>query len=762
MTEPVSDDRTPLVLLADDDEAARLLIEFALTDANLRVVQAQDGKEAVDAFLRERPDIVLLDVNMPVMDGYEACRTLRTLPGGESVPILMVTGHEDIQSITSAYEAGATDFLSKSSNWAIVAHRVRYMLRAARALAEAEKTRKILSSAQRIARIGGWEWRADSDRLLLSRELRDMLGLEAGDDEISRERYMNAVHPDDRKRIREATVAALRNVRPYNVIHRVIFPDGSQRCLHARAEVDFDPAGRAVRMFGTVQDQTDRLTNWRTDHFDSLTGLPNRVMFRDQLSRAIAGCARTEQRLAVMFLGLDQFKGINDAYGHAVGDRALAAAAERIAACVRGSEAVSRGPLDDPAGGELHEAAQQLLGLGRPGGDEFCLFLANVGEPGNAAKVARRILAKLARPMVIGRHELAVGASIGIAMYPTDGENSETLLRNAKAATYQAKEGGRNNYRFFASAMNAEAFHRLSLENALRKAVDNGEFVLHYQPVVSFTDGEVVGAEALIRWQHPELGLVLPAEFLALAEETGLIIPISEWVLEHACRQAAAWRDLTPSPLKISVNVSAVHFRHHAILQSVNRALQSSALDARQLTLELPESTLMRDAETTLGMLRQLAEIGSAPVCRQFRRRLFLLHVPAPLSAALGQDRPLIRARPSREPGCGGDRARDRRHGPYPYAHRGGRGRRDAGSASIPARTRLPGVPGLPVQSGSAGRKARGVAAAQTQAAMNIARAIRARAFQRQGEFHRRLERAAASLNARRAWPRDQYRRRHR
>jgi EAL domain-containing protein (putative c-di-GMP-specific phosphodiesterase class I) len=276
----------------------------------------------------------------------------------------------------------------------------------------------------------------------------------------------------------------------------------------------------------------------------------------------------------------------------------------------RSGETVSRDPLDEPVGGDSHEAAQQLRGLGRPGGDEFCLFLANVVEPRNAAKVARRILAGLARPMPIGQHELAVAASIGIAMYPTDGEDGQTLLRNAEAATYHAKEGGRNNYRFFASAMNAEAFHRLSLENALRKAVDNGEFVLHYQPVVSVADNRVVGVEALIRWQHPELGLVMPAEFLALAEETGLIIPISAWVLEHACRQAAAWRGLTPSPLKISVNMSAVYFRHHAMLQSVNRALQACAPDARQLTLELPESTLMRDAETTLGILRQLAEMG--------------------------------------------------------------------------------------------------------------------------------------------------------
>ena len=518
MTGPAADERRPVVLVADDDEAARLLIEYALTDANLRVVQAQDGQEAVAAFPRERPDIVLLDVNMPVMDGYEACRALRGLPGGERVPVLMVSAHEGIQSINRAYDAGATDFLTKSNNWAMVAYRVRYMLGAARALAGAGK------------------------------------------------------------------------IQP------------------GRAS---DPA---ARMPATLQDASERPANdanvRRPDHFDSLTGLPNRVMFRDQLSRAIACCARTGRRLVLMFLDLDQFKRINDAYGHAVGDRVLAAAAKRVAACVRSRESVSRGPVDEPAGGEAHEAMKELHPLGRPSGDKFCLFLEHTGQPRDAAKVARRILAELARPMPIGPHEIVLGASIGIAMYPIDGEHSETLLRNAEAATYRAKEEGRNNYRFFSRAMSARTFHRRSLENALRKAVDKGEFVLHYQPVVSIADGRVVGAEALLRWQHPELGLVLPAQFLGLAEDTGLIIPISVWVLEQACRQAAAWRGLTPAPLHLSVNVSAVHLRHHAMPQSLERALQACTPDARLLTLELPESTLRHDAGTAPGILRQLAGMG--------------------------------------------------------------------------------------------------------------------------------------------------------
>jgi PleD family two-component response regulator len=347
------EDRRPLVLVADDDEVARVLIDHALTDANFRVVQAQDGREAVDAFPRERPDIVLLDVNMPVMDGYEACRMLRGLRGGERVPVLMVSAHASNQSIDLAYAAGATDFLTKSGNWAVVAYRVRYLLRAARALAE----------------------------------------------------------------------GAIPNSRA---------------------------SARGARMSGTPREASERPANdadiRRPDSCDSLTGLPNRPGFREQLSSAVAGCARTQQRLALMFLDLDRFKRINDAYGHAVGDRVLAAAARRVAACLRGSARLGRGS----APGAAQEATQEWNRLGRSGGDKFCLFLANIAEPGDAGTVARRVLAELARPMFIGRHELALGASLGIAMYPADGADGETLMRSAEAAAYRAKEDGGNDCRFFA------------------------------------------------------------------------------------------------------------------------------------------------------------------------------------------------------------------------------------------------------------------------------------------------------------------------
>jgi PAS domain S-box-containing protein len=615
MNELQSEGLTPLVLVVDDDEAARLLLEMALTNADFRVVQAENGKDALDVFRAQRPDIVLLDVNMPVMDGFRACSELRRLPGGESVPVLMVTGHEDIDSINRAYEVGATDFLVKSSNSAIIAHRVRYMLRAASAFSEMRKNRESLSSALRIARMGRWEWHAASRRLVLSQEVCDMFGLTPGDDEGSDERFMSYVDSEDRERILQAVRAALRGIRPYDLHHRLKLPDGSERHVHAKAEVSTDAGGRALGMLGTIQDVSERRLAEQKIHslayYDTLTGLPNRVMFRDQLDRAIALCAREGQQLAVMFIDLDQFKRINDTLGHSLGDQLLAAAAARIVGYVRNSEMVSRDGTELPAAEETQGAAAgSPLHVGRPGGDEFTLFLVRVGEPQNAARVALRILAELARPFVLGPHEIVMSASIGIAVYPADGKDSEELLLNADVAMYHAKEQGRNNYQFYSRAMNAEAFQKLSLESHLRKALERGEFVLYYQPLVSVAGGAVVGAEALIRWQHPDIGMVSPLEFIPLAEETGLIVPISEWVLDRACCQAAAWQCIGTQPMKVSVNLSGVHFRQSAMPQTVARALKASGLEPSCLKLELTESVLMREIETTLAILKQLIEMG--------------------------------------------------------------------------------------------------------------------------------------------------------
>ena len=320
---------------------------------------------------------------------------------------------------------------------------------------------------------------------------------------------------------------------------------------------------------------------------DSLTELPNRILLNDRLNQAMALAHRRRQKLAVLFLDVDRFKHINDSLGHAIGDRLLQSVAQRVLACVRSSDTVSR-----------------------QGGDEFVVLLAEVAHAQDAAVSANKILLALGAPYHIDQHELQLTASIGIVTYPDDGTDSETLMKNADFAMYHAKDAGRNNYQFFKPDMNVRAVERQSLENGLHHALDLQEFELHYQPKMNLETGEMMGVEALIRWRHPQRGLVPPSQFIPIAEECGLIVPIGRWVLREACRQAQAWQDAGLAPLRIAVNISAVELRAKDFVAGVLAILAETGLDPSYLELELTETFLMQDSKSTGAVLQGLKDMG--------------------------------------------------------------------------------------------------------------------------------------------------------
>lgn len=324
----------------------------------------------------------------------------------------------------------------------------------------------------------------------------------------------------------------------------------------------------------------------RLAFYDPVTELPNRSLFSDRIAQAVTGARRSGERVAILFMDLDRFKEINDSLGHEAGDQLLRQVGERLRACVRPSDTVAR-----------------------LGGDEFGLLLTQLGASRDAAVVAEKILQAFTRPFRIHAQEVFSTASIGIAVFPADGTSCETLLKNADAAMYQAKEG-RNMYRFFTPELNATAVRRLELEGAIRRGLERGEFQVHYQPQVELETGRVVGVEALARWRHPQRGLVPPAEFIPLAEETGLIVALGEFLLAQACRDACRWSERHPQGLRVAVNVSARQFCHGDILRAVGSALGASGLDPSQLELELTESVLMKDAERTVVSLRELKALG--------------------------------------------------------------------------------------------------------------------------------------------------------
>ncbi|MGH9750913.1 MAG: putative bifunctional diguanylate cyclase/phosphodiesterase [Candidatus Polarisedimenticolia bacterium] len=600
----------PLILVADDDETVRLMVREALELAGFRVVEAHNGAQAVHHFTACHPDLVVLDVRMPEMDGFTACKTLRTLPGGATTPILILTGFDDVDSVTRAYDAGATDFASKPINLLILQHRVRYMLRAKRALDELRQSQARLSAAQRIARLGHWERDLLTGTLTWSDEIFRIFGVERGDRAPAFSWYLERVHPEDREQVARTTEQALRREGPYSIDVRLVRPDGKIRFVHEEAEVVYGADGRPERISGTTQDITERKETENQIRFlayyDGLTLLPNRRLFMEQLALAVTNAKRQSRPLGLLFIDLDRFKRINDTLGHAFGDRLLQQVSERLRKCLRSSDGLSRG---DPA-----EAADAVARLA---GDEFLVSLPEITRGEDAGKVARRILDSLAEPFKIDEHEVVLTGSIGISIYPEDGEEVETLLRNADSAMYHAKEAGLGGFQFYSRSMNASARRRLSLETSLRKALDRNEFLLYYQPLLDVLAtsqggwGRILGAEALIRWKHPDLGLVPPGDFIPLAEETGLIVPLGEWVLRTAVEQVQAWHDQGYQLRHVSVNLSGRQFRQQAqLVRAIELALRAAGLDPGRLDLEITESVLMRNAEDTVKSLHLLKEMG--------------------------------------------------------------------------------------------------------------------------------------------------------
>jgi diguanylate cyclase (GGDEF)-like protein/PAS domain S-box-containing protein len=344
----------------------------------------------------------------------------------------------------------------------------------------------------------------------------------------------------------------------------------------------------AVMVFRDISDAVELATKMRHQaHHDFLTNLPNRVLLNDRISHAIAMARRSDNYPVLLFLDLDKFKHINDSLGHAVGDRLLQGVSARLLACVRTSDTVSR-----------------------HGGDEFVVLLADERRPEDAVLTADKILLALSTPFMVDGQELHTSTSIGISVFPIDGIDAPALIKNADTAMYHAKERGRNNYQFFRNDMNTRAMERQQVESNLRRALERHEFALHYQPKVDLESGRITGVEALLRWQHPEWGLVEPDRFISIAEEFGLIVPIGRWVLGEACAQVVRWQQAGISPVSIAVNVSALEFRHREFFDRLLSVFEETGADPACLQLELTESVLMRDVASSAGLLAKLKAMG--------------------------------------------------------------------------------------------------------------------------------------------------------
>jgi diguanylate cyclase (GGDEF)-like protein/PAS domain S-box-containing protein len=412
-------------------------------------------------------------------------------------------------------------------------------------------------------------------------------------------RYIQPIDQDEFYRLRRqllaaSTVAAIRSdpftITPATCELRLVKSDGTDCWTQLAVTLVADEQGEKTLHIAVSDISARQAAQKRIEflaHHDALTGLPNRLLAKAHLEQAILAAECENSRVALLFIDLDNFKSINNSHGHVIGDGLLKGVAIRLRECLRNIDTLSR-----------------------QGGDEFLLVLNNMRDTASISVVAEKILERMAELFEIDTHELSISLSIGIAVYPDDGKDFETLLKQSDIAMYHAKDSGRNTYRFHTAQMNADAIEHLRMRNGLRRALEHGEFVLHYQPQISLATGAVMGAEALIRWHHPELGMVPPGDFISVAEDSGLIVPIGDWVLREACRQAVAWHKAGLPELRIAVNLSAVQFKRGDVEKSVIQALAESGLNPALLELELTESILLKDSEKVLATVRRLKSLG--------------------------------------------------------------------------------------------------------------------------------------------------------
>ncbi len=593
----------PLVLIADDERQVRMLVRRALEQSSFNVCEAEDGAQALKQFEDRRPDIVILDIVMPVMDGLTACTMLRRSAGGRRVPILIMTGGDETDSVAKAYEHGATDFINKPLSMGDLIQRVRYMLRGSCVTEALFRSEARLELAQRIAKIGNWEWHPQSDLFRASSEFCRLLDIEADEFEGSLGSFLRIVHPDDRAQVEGAMQNLVEKQMPCHMDIRLVPTRGKELLVNLQSEAIGGERNRTSMVAGALQDislrkQSERETR-RLAYFDSVTGLPNRTLFRDRLSQALSYARRYKTMLATMFVDLDRFKSINDTLGHSVGDLLLKGVADRLTESVRYCDSIGR-------------IAEQEVesGVARLGGDEFTVLLTNVRDRQDAGKIARRMLESLAKPFLINGRELFVTASIGIANFPEDGDSEDLLLEHADTAMYHAKKKGRNNYQFYSDTMNVVEKERSLMSSELRDAIERQEFVVYYQPRIDLQTSRIIGAEALVRWQHPRRGLRGPREFLTVAADTGMIREIDEWMLKKVCHQNLLWQQRGLTPICISMNVSNSLFHGNSLVKIVEEALRVTGINPGCLELEMTESVVMRNLDYSISVLRQLQEMG--------------------------------------------------------------------------------------------------------------------------------------------------------
>ena len=633
------------ILVIDDDASIREVMYNYLASHGFSPLLAEEGKAGLEIFATESPDLVLLDLRLPGMDGLEILSHL--VKNAPDIPVIIISGQGTVKDASDSLKKGAWDYITKPIfDFQILDIAISNVLERARLLREKKKHQKnlekelqkgtsdleqrslelekayrklnheieerrraenaiqqertfiqaILDGVREPARIVS----PDFGVLMMNQEALTLLpSKQASLEELTcYQAYRHSDTPCSGEDHQCILKEVIKTGKPCSIQHRDILKNGEERIFEIAASPLWNTDSSLYGVLEVIRNITEDLSAeaqlrehrerlYHVVHHDTLTNLPNRMLLQDRLSRMMMKAKRNKTYVAVLFLDLDRFKKINETLGHDIGDKLLLEVARRLENCVRKSDTVAR-----------------------IGGDEFGVVLDDLRDVKFVAVVARKFLQALSKPIIIQDYELYATSSIGISLYPDDGEDEDTLLRRADTALFRAKDAGRNNYQYYTPDMNIRAFEFLLMESGLRKALENDELVVFYQPLINLENNKLIGMEALLRWKHPEKGMVSPGDFIPLAEETGLIEPIGEWVIEAACAQNKKWQDAGYPPVRVSVNMSVRQFSKKNVAEMISEILKKTGLSPEYLGIEITESVIMLDVKSTIAKLKKLHDMG--------------------------------------------------------------------------------------------------------------------------------------------------------
>jgi len=585
------------LLVVDDNAENRDMLGRRLERAGYIVVVAENGPEALRIIEEKTISVVLLDIMMPGMSGIEVLKILRSTHSPLQLPVVMVSSLSESDQVVEALNLGANDYITKPVDLPVAIARIKSQVTRKHSEEAIRKSEERHALAAKGNNEGPWEWDIAASRVEYSAEWKALFGCEAEEVGTSTEEWFSRIHEEDRIRVKAELEACLTDTQQTQFVseYRIQHENRDHRWVLTRGAIIRSAEGAPIRIVGSLTDIT------ASKAFDTLTGLPNRYLFVESLSEAIREFAQNpHKRFALLFLDLDRFRVVNDSLGHIAGDQLLENVARRLEGSVRLSK--DRRSPDKLA----------RFGLARFGGDEFAVLLSDIQNVNDPVIVATRLLERLRAPFQLKDREVFVGLSIGIAVGDSRYRSPSDILRDADTAMYRAKSAGGGRYQVFSEGMRTDAQERLELENDLRRALQNKELVLCFQPKVQLQTGGVAGFEALVRWRHPTLGMISPDKFIPIAEETGLIVPMGTAILEEAARKLRHWQNRFPMdpPLSIAVNISGKQLMHPHFTEIVRRVLEETGIPPSSLSLEITENVVYQENANIGQILTSLKALG--------------------------------------------------------------------------------------------------------------------------------------------------------